>query len=108
MDMCSHISTNSSDYVNLQLNPERYTGYNGSHVWEAIYKENCLVRTGGHDDSMCYEERVLYRLLSGMHAATNTHVARCYRASSNPSPGPSPGPSPSLTTNAGRPNRGSS
>ena len=26
----------------------RYTGYNGSHVWEAIYKENCLVRTGGH------------------------------------------------------------
>ena len=65
MDMCSHISTNSSDYVNLQLNPERYTGYNGSHVWDAIYKENCLVRTGGHDDSMCYEERVLYRLLSG-------------------------------------------
>ena len=82
MDMCSHISTNSSDYVNLQLNPERYTGYNGSHVWEAIYKENCLVRTGGHDDSMCYEERVLYRLLSGMHAATNTHVARFYHAPS--------------------------
>ena len=82
MDMCSHIPTNSSDYVNLQLNPERYTGYNGSHVWEAIYKENCLIRTGGHDDNMCYEERVLYRLLSGMHAATNTHIARFYHAPS--------------------------
>ena len=24
---------------------------------------------------MCYEERVLYRLLSGMHASVNIHVA---------------------------------
>ena len=38
--MCSNIATNASDYVNLQLNPERYTGYNGSHVWSAIYQEN--------------------------------------------------------------------
>ena len=30
----------------------------------------------------CYEERVLYRLLSGMHAATNTHIARHYHAPS--------------------------
>ena len=31
-------------YVNLQLNPERYTGYTGDsarRIWDAIYKENC-------------------------------------------------------------------
>ena len=77
LDMCSAIPTNASDYVNLQLNEESYTGYNGSHVWAAIYNENCLVRTGS-DENICLEERVLYRLLSGMHAATNTHVARFY------------------------------
>jgi len=82
LDMCSAIPTNASDYVNLQLNKESYTGYNGSHVWQAIYNENCLQRTGGHDNNMCYEERVLYRLLSGMHAATNTHIARYYYAPS--------------------------
>jgi len=78
LDMCSAIPTNASDYVNLQLNEESYTGYNGTHVWEAIYNENCLQRTGGSEANICLEERVLYRLLSGMHAATNTHVARFY------------------------------
>lgn len=31
-------------YVNLQLNPERYTGYSGPsarRIWDAIYSENC-------------------------------------------------------------------
>nr|DAD37377.1 TPA_asm: hypothetical protein HUJ06_008018 [Nelumbo nucifera] len=31
-------------YVNLQLNPERYTGYSGPsarRIWDAIYMENC-------------------------------------------------------------------
>ena len=55
-------------HVNLQLNPEGWTGYNGSHVWSAIYQENCL-RAATSVDDMCYEERVLYRLLSGMHAS---------------------------------------
>lgn len=45
LDMCSNIATNVSEYVNLQLNPERWTGYNGSHVWDAIYQENCFVQT---------------------------------------------------------------
>ena len=55
-----------SSYVNLRLNPERWTGYNGSHVWKAIYEENCL-KGEKKEDGLCYEERVLYRLLSGMH-----------------------------------------
>jgi hypothetical protein len=82
LDMCSFVPTNASDYVNLQLNKESYTGYDGRHVWEAIYRENCLLRTSGSQENICYEERVLYRLLSGMHAATNTHIARYYHAPS--------------------------
>ena len=64
----------NSSYVNLRLNPERWTGYNGSHVWRAIYEENCL-KGEKKEDGLCYEERVLYRLLSGMHASVNIHVA---------------------------------
>lgn len=28
---------------------------------------------------MCYEERVLYRMLSGMHASINIHIALAYK-----------------------------
>ena len=33
-------------YVDLSLNPERYTGYAGSsaeRIWKAIYRENCFL-----------------------------------------------------------------
>ena len=32
-------------YVDLSLNPERYTGYSGhspQRIWKAIYHENCF------------------------------------------------------------------
>ena len=74
LDMCRNIPTNASEYLNLQLNPERWTGYNGSHVWNAIYHENCFAKMGEFEE-MCYEERVLYRLLSGMHASVNIHIS---------------------------------
>lgn len=74
LDMCTEIPTTTTEYTNLQVNPERWTGYNGSHVWAAIYKENCFSRTDNLND-MCYEERVLYRLLSGMHSSINIHIA---------------------------------
>eukprot|EP00899_Mesostigma_viride_P015520 jgi/Mesvir1/2396/Mv22140-RA.1 len=80
LDMCAQIPTNgSTEFVNLRLNPERWTGYNGSHVWRAIYEENCFAAsTNGDMSAMCYEQRVLYRLLSGMHTSTNIHVAMSY------------------------------
>lgn len=34
-----------SEYVDLSLNPERYTGYSGEsahRVWRSIYLENCF------------------------------------------------------------------
>jgi len=30
-------------YVNLVKNKESYTAYEGRQIWEAIYKENCLI-----------------------------------------------------------------
>eukprot|EP01127_Copromyxa_protea_P017657 TRINITY_DN5414_c0_g4_i1.p1 TRINITY_DN5414_c0_g4~~TRINITY_DN5414_c0_g4_i1.p1 ORF type:complete len:1142 (-),score=252.37 TRINITY_DN5414_c0_g4_i1:82-3507(-) len=65
------------EYINLQLNPERNTGYNGTKLWKAIYEENCFIRTGTLHD-LCYEERVLYRLLSGMHTSIDIHISLAY------------------------------
>jgi flavocytochrome c len=77
LDMCDGFtnSSNSAKWVDLKENEERWTGYNGSHVWAAIYSENCFSQFGEFSD-MCYEERVLYRLLSGMHASVNIHIAQ--------------------------------
>ena len=44
MDIVSDIRTDADEYVDLQRNPERNTGYNGSSVWDAIYEENCFHR----------------------------------------------------------------
>ena len=76
-DICSHISNNDghNKVVNLVLNPERNTAYNGTHIWNAIYEENCV---HGEKDDLCYEERVLYRLLSGLHSSTTLSIAKHY------------------------------
>lgn len=65
-------------YVNLQLNPERYTGYNGPsarRIWDAIYSENCPKYASGE---MCQEKKVLYKLISGLHASISVHIAADY------------------------------
>mmetsp|Transcript_120085 Transcript_120085/g.299554 ORF Transcript_120085/g.299554 Transcript_120085/m.299554 type:complete len:1223 (-) Transcript_120085:541-4209(-) len=88
VDMCSGDSSkDDSEDVNLMRNPERNTGYNGSHIWEAMYNENCFeVGSGlprgrfGGEPGMCYEERVLYRLLSGWHASTTISITKNYYA----------------------------
>jgi len=74
MDMCSSIQEGSTaKVVNLALNPERNTGYNGTHIWKAIYDENCISTSDA-----CLEERVLYRLLSGLHTSTTLSIAKNY------------------------------
>lgn len=65
-------------YVNLQLNPERYTGYTGPsarRIWDAIYSENCPKYTSGE---ICQERRVLYKLISGLHSSISVHIAAEY------------------------------
>ena len=93
------------DYVSLVDNPERFTGYAGQPVWDAIYRENCFSKdmdsstaskpdpfAAANDlrsvfqanapktelamDDECLEKRVFHRIISGMHASISTHI--CY------------------------------
>uniref|UniRef100_A0A3Q3JCM1 Endoplasmic reticulum oxidoreductase beta n=1 Tax=Monopterus albus TaxID=43700 RepID=A0A3Q3JCM1_MONAL len=91
-----------AEYVDLLLNPERFTGYKGSsawRVWNSIYEENCFKPRsvyrplnplapsrgeseksagGGHRLSLCLEKRVFYRLISGLHSSINIHLCAEY------------------------------
>ena len=81
------------DYVDLSLNPERFTGYVGPsahRVWKAIYEENCfeqsesslskmskagvvlpdtmaevLYMDGDTPQEQCLEKKVYYKVISG-------------------------------------------
>ncbi|KAJ1567551.1 hypothetical protein HK405_005556 [Cladochytrium tenue] len=82
-------------YVNLLLNPERFTGYAGpsaARIWRSVYEENCfgaapiaveptqqqeqqpegLIRRPLEEE--CTEGRVFYRLVSGLHTSISTHI----------------------------------
>ncbi|KAL3154147.1 hypothetical protein ABBQ32_013672 [Trebouxia sp. C0010 RCD-2024] len=66
-------------YINLVDNPERYTGYKGEHahrVWSAIYDQSCFSNL--NDTETCQEQRVFYRLISGMHASISAHLSNEY------------------------------
>jgi ERO1-like protein alpha len=82
-------------YVNLVLNPERYTGYAGEHarrVWDAIYAQPCFdgvaprecaagdVAAGAGDGEagVRHDVRLFYRLISGLHTSISTHIAAEY------------------------------
>ena len=90
-----------SDYVivNLLENPETYTAYEGSPIWDAIYQENCLLdKTFGTLQGLfnaetsylvllrralaqaeaCTDETLLYYLMSGLHASVNTHISNAF------------------------------
>ncbi|NP_001090843.1 ERO1-like protein beta precursor [Xenopus tropicalis] len=94
-------------YVDLLLNPERYTGYKGPsawRVWNSIYEENCFKPrsvyrplnplapsiSGDTGESfyewlegLCLEKRVFYRLISGLHASINLHLSAKYLLEDN-------------------------
>ncbi|KAG7242691.1 hypothetical protein INR49_020064 [Caranx melampygus] len=92
-----------SQYVDLLLNPERYTGYRGAEdwrIWNSIYEENCFkpytvkrppTPSSFHSKSgaeartfyswlegQCVEKRAFYRLISGLHASINIHLSARY------------------------------
>ncbi|KAK3885301.1 hypothetical protein Pcinc_010466 [Petrolisthes cinctipes] len=87
------VGDHDSQYVDLLLNPERYTGYVGDsahRVWKSIYQENCFrpVKNPYADFSnigadeflkeMCLEKRTFYRAVSGLHSSINIHLAARY------------------------------
>uniref|UniRef100_A0A671VVG6 ERO1-like protein alpha n=1 Tax=Sparus aurata TaxID=8175 RepID=A0A671VVG6_SPAAU len=92
-----------SQYVDLLLNPERFTGYRGPEawqIWNSIYEENCfkpytvrrpLIPNSFHSSSgsegktfyswlegQCVEKRAFYRLISGLHSSINIHLSARY------------------------------
>lgn len=73
------------EYVDLLLNPERYTGYKGPsahRIWRSIYMENCfrpenspqIFIQASKINGMCLEKRAFYRAISGLHASINIHL----------------------------------
>ncbi|EEC09551.1 conserved hypothetical protein [Ixodes scapularis] len=91
------------EYVDLSLNPERYTGYAGAsahRIWRSIYQENCFKYAAFHSSlfsfmkhtasdhrntkstpilrSMCLEKRAFYRAVSGLHTSINIHLCAQY------------------------------
>ncbi|TDL26237.1 endoplasmic oxidoreductin [Rickenella mellea] len=102
-DFCFLDDMTEGDYIDLTMNPERFTGYSGApanRVWSSIYKENCfgisevMLRSERHDpansfadalrgeleeqDEMCTEKKVYYKIISGLHASISTHICRDY------------------------------
>uniref|UniRef100_A0A3Q1EYY9 ERO1-like protein alpha n=1 Tax=Acanthochromis polyacanthus TaxID=80966 RepID=A0A3Q1EYY9_9TELE len=92
-----------SQYVDLLLNPERFTGYKGPEawqIWNSIYEENCFKpfsikrplipnsyqSSSGSEarsfyswlEGQCVEKRAFYRLISGLHASINIHLSARY------------------------------
>lgn len=54
-------------YVNLQLNPEHYTGYSGPsarRIWDSVYSENC--------------PKCGFSLSLSMHASNNFFEAKIF------------------------------
>lgn len=78
-----------AQYVDLSINPERYTGYRGPsahRVWRSIYMENCFRPKNSFDayipaaklNGLCLEKRAFYRVISGLHASINIHLCSQY------------------------------
>ncbi|CAG9461595.1 unnamed protein product [Pedinophyceae sp. YPF-701] len=72
------------EYVDLLVNPERYTGYKGAHshrIWRALYSQSCFSGIteeglfGDEGGGTCSVQAVFFKLLSGMHASITSHIA---------------------------------
>ena len=63
-------------YINLLKNPEGYTGYKGSHIWNAIFKENCFTEKYS---SLCVEDKIFSNIFTGWLAVTNFEIGCNFR-----------------------------
>ncbi|XP_071454854.1 ero1-like protein [Hetaerina americana] len=82
-------SSGQAEYVDLLLNPERYTGYRGysaHRIWRSIYLENCFRPKNSYGsfiqssklEGLCLEKRAFYRAVSGLHSSINIHLCSLY------------------------------
>ena len=58
-------------YINLLKNPEGYTGYRGSHIWNAIFKENCFTEV---NSDICVEDSIFTKIFLGWQVNTNFQI----------------------------------
>ncbi len=65
------VDSKDGSYVNLLKNPEGYTGYRGAHIWNAIFKENCL---SDKYNSLCKEDKIFFTIFSGWLSNTNFEI----------------------------------
>jgi hypothetical protein len=97
------VDPNDMAVANLLDNPERYTGYSGAsahRIWTQVYNANCFVKQSQRSfadvfgvsspglpaspapapvvEQLCQEERVFYRLLSGIHASISVHLCHSW------------------------------
>ena len=66
---------NEGLFYNLHDNSEAFTGYNGTIVWNQIYFENIEKLK---IPSFPFEEKILYKLISGIHTNINIHISQFY------------------------------
>jgi ERO1-like protein alpha len=71
----SSTEIDSGIYVNLKQNSEIYTGYQGQHIWDSIFRENCF---SDKLHLMCVEERVFYKIFSGLLSNINIQISTNY------------------------------
>jgi hypothetical protein len=63
-------------FVSVSAVPHTWPSEQGEHahrIWSAIYNQSCFT-----DGVSCSEERVFYRLISGMHASISCHLSSDY------------------------------
>ena len=65
------IDSKEGTYINLLKNPEGYTGYQGPHIWRAIFSENCF---SDRFNLLCKEDKIFYRIFSGWLSNTNMQI----------------------------------
>lgn len=65
------VEPSDGSFVNLLKNPEGYTGYQGPHIWSAIFRENCF---SDKLTSLCTEDKTFYRIFSGWLSNTNMQI----------------------------------
>jgi len=88
----------SEEFVSLEKNPERFTGYSGikaTRIWDLLYSLSCISSSPSDPSSSssdpsssssssssiegpCLEERLLYRIVSGLHSSVSAHLAYHY------------------------------
>ena len=70
------IDPKDGTYINLLKNPEGYTGYKGSHIWNAIFKENCFTEKYS---SLCVEDKIFSNIFTGWLSVTNFEIGCNFR-----------------------------